>query len=153
MIWRILIPILIAAWGIMWYVKSKSLPIALTVVARISLILGLVYFITELVWGFFTPQGVCPQTTSLPRLLLSLTVPVVALGLLFYLATWLPQVIKDGTGTALLAGEDILLTEPFEIETLDKNKYLITSGDKEHKVTLRGKLGKSAIEELRGEDE
>lgn len=151
MIWRILIPVVIAAWGVLWYFRSKSLPIALTVVARISVILGMVYFVTQIIWGLFTPQGVCPLTTSLPRMLLSLSVPVITLGLMFYLATWLPQVITDGTGTALMAGEDILLREPWEIESVEKNKYLITSDDKEYKVTLRGRLGRSVIEELRGE--
>lgn len=148
MTWQILIPLLIVAWGIAWFVKSRSLAMALTVVARISLLLGSVYLITQAIWGLMVPQGVCPLTTSLPMMLTSISIPVIVLGIMFYLATYVPQLVETDSGIGLLAGEDVFLREPIEIKQLKKNQYLITTQDKEHKLTLRGRLAKSVIKKI-----
>ena len=145
---QLLIPGVIIAWGIIWYIKSRSLVVTLNVVARISLALGLIYLLTQFIWGFLAPAGVCPLTISWRMRLISLAIPVIGLVGLFYLASFFPQLIETQQGVAILAGEDVFVQQPIALEALGRQQYRITGDGKDHTITLRGRLGRRAAEKI-----
>lgn len=144
----LLIPGFIIGWAIIWYFKSRSLTVTLNVVARISLALGLIYLLTQFIWRFLAPAGVCPLTISWTMRLISLAIPIIGLLGLFYLASFFPQLIETHQGVAVLAGEDVFVKQPLTLEALGRHQYRITGDGKEHTITLRGRLGRRAAEKI-----
>lgn len=146
--WMYLFPLLLIGWAGLWYYRTKSLPVALTVAARLAVGLIVIYLATRLVWRVMVPAGVCPITTPPAVLIMSILVPLVFLGILNYLATYFPQLIATDQGYALLVGEDYHLTDPIELEKLSDDQYLITTEGKSHKVTMRGARGQAVAQQL-----
>ena len=146
--WLYLIPLALIILSFTWYQRTGSIAVAGWVGVRLGMVLFLVWAATRLVWYVMVPRGVCPITTPLPVLILSILVPLVLLAGLTWLASYAPQLIETRDGFALLAGEDIYLKRPFQVSNLGKNRYRFQSGPKTTTLTLRGQQSRRVIEQI-----
>lgn len=146
--WLYLIPLGLLILSFSWYRRTGSLTVAGWVGARLAVVLLVVWLATRIVWYVMVPRGVCPITTPLPVLILSILVPLILLAGLTWLASYAPQLIETHDGFALLAGEDVYLKRPFQVNDLGNNRYRFQSGTKVTTLPLRGQQSKRVMEQI-----